>query len=236
MWSNEITVSLIIIGDAGIGKSEFTKALREGAAYSFKKTTSSTTLGVDFIVLHYDWPDNVHVRVHLWDTAGQERFRAITKQYVRNRDAVIFAFQMGCPVPGIMPVSLDNLLNWYTDVIKEVTARDHITAAVLCTKADLAKDKDPAYFDSVLNYARSEICPRILSRPHDLHTMGISSAATNQGIHEFFNQLVRVTVERKLQERKALAPPGTPSSRLQPSGQTFIRKQNYGGSEGDCCH
>ena len=85
----EVQLSVCILGDSGVGKSEIVKCLAEGVeAYRWKKQTlATTTIGVDFKVFD-EHVDGVIVKIQLWDTAGA--FHACTSlSHVRRRPGTL---------------------------------------------------------------------------------------------------------------------------------------------------
>ena len=66
-------LKLIIIGDAGVGK---TCLLLRFSEESYQNSHIAT-IGIDFKIRTINL-DGKNVKVQIWDTAGQERFRTIT--------------------------------------------------------------------------------------------------------------------------------------------------------------
>ena len=66
-------LKLIIIGDAGVGK---TCLLLRFAEENYQNSHIAT-IGIDFKIRTINL-DGKNVKVQIWDTAGQERFRTIT--------------------------------------------------------------------------------------------------------------------------------------------------------------
>ncbi|CAB3401317.1 unnamed protein product [Caenorhabditis bovis] len=86
------TFKVIIVGDAGVGKTCLSFRFCCGR---FPEHTEAT-IGVDFrersCVI-----ENELLRVQLWDTAGQERYRqSIVAHYYRNVNAVVFVYDVTC--------------------------------------------------------------------------------------------------------------------------------------------
>eukprot|EP01065_Artemidia_motanka_P012513 TRINITY_DN16893_c0_g1_i2.p1 TRINITY_DN16893_c0_g1~~TRINITY_DN16893_c0_g1_i2.p1 ORF type:complete len:297 (+),score=49.06 TRINITY_DN16893_c0_g1_i2:40-930(+) len=82
-----ISTKVILCGDAGVGKTALLRRLTLG---TFERNYR-VTIGVDFEKLSYV-ALGLPVDVVVWDTAGQERFKAMTKQYYKNTNAVIIVF------------------------------------------------------------------------------------------------------------------------------------------------
>lgn len=80
---------LVLVGDAGVGKSNLIRVFTSTGFNSIPKPT----IGVDFAIKYLEVGSEV-VRAHIWDTAGQERFRAITSTYYSGADGAIVAFDL----------------------------------------------------------------------------------------------------------------------------------------------
>ncbi|XP_043191524.1 EF-hand calcium-binding domain-containing protein 4B-like [Amphibalanus amphitrite] len=118
---------VVIIGDAGVGKSSFVQRSCTGEV----RPSYAATIGVDFQVQTVVIEDQT-VCIQLWDTAGQERFRSITKQYFRKADGVFVMFDV------TSETSFRNCRQWIQDV-KELSAEE--TALILLgNKTDLCPD------------------------------------------------------------------------------------------------
>ena len=79
-----------MIGNSGVGKSCIIKRL---VLDEFSQAFTST-IGVDFSNFYIRLDDAKLIRMMIWDTAGQERFRAITKAYYRNSQAIIVVYDV----------------------------------------------------------------------------------------------------------------------------------------------
>jgi small GTP-binding protein len=75
----DFLLKLILIGDSGVGKTNF---LGQFVRNKFHPE-SKTTIGVEFALKTLRVKDKL-VRAQIWDTAGQERYRAITTSYYRG--------------------------------------------------------------------------------------------------------------------------------------------------------
>jgi small GTP-binding protein len=85
---------LILIGNAGVGKTSIFRKLSTG---QFTETNIST-IGVEkktfFIDILNKKKQQENVSVILFDTAGQEKFRAITKNYFRGSDGILLIYDI----------------------------------------------------------------------------------------------------------------------------------------------
>ena len=81
------TYKILVIGDAGVGKSAMIFRFADDV---FRETYIST-IGIDFRIQTVQ-VDGKPVKLQVWDTAGQERFRTITTSYYRNADGIIVVY------------------------------------------------------------------------------------------------------------------------------------------------
>ena len=95
---------LIIIGDAGAGKSSFMHQFLEG---KFRKT-STHTIGVEFGTKIISLGER-HIKLQIWDTAGQERYRAVTRSYYRGAVGALILYDV------TSKESYNNLPTWLRD-------------------------------------------------------------------------------------------------------------------------
>ena len=91
------TFSIITLGECGVGKTAIIKRFVDG---KFEDYESTTGVNYSYKEMLINKKDKIILR--LVDTTGQEKFRALTKSYFKNADAVLFVF------------SLDNKDTFYT--------------------------------------------------------------------------------------------------------------------------
>ena len=86
MTSNGRIMKIMILGEAGVGKSSLIKRFTNG---TFSSRTSST-VGVDKISSTYELSNESQtINLQLLDTAGALKFQGILKSYMTSIDAVI---------------------------------------------------------------------------------------------------------------------------------------------------
>ncbi|KAF6021387.1 hypothetical protein EB796_020310 [Bugula neritina] len=87
--SYDLVWKVVLIGDSGVGKTNFL------TRYAWDQFTqeSRTTIGIDFAcrdVVH----DGKKIKLQIWDTAGQERFRVLAHLYYSRAVAVIVLYDI----------------------------------------------------------------------------------------------------------------------------------------------
>ncbi|KAK6741947.1 hypothetical protein RB195_009680 [Necator americanus] len=122
------TFKVIIVGDAGVGKTCLSFRFCCGR---FPEHTEAT-IGVDFrersCVIEREL-----LKVQLWDTAGQERYRhSIVAHYYRNVNAVVFVYDV------TSPSSFASLRSWIAECEKNgLTAESDVPRILIGNKCDL---------------------------------------------------------------------------------------------------
>mmetsp|Transcript_31071 Transcript_31071/g.41078 ORF Transcript_31071/g.41078 Transcript_31071/m.41078 type:complete len:205 (+) Transcript_31071:126-740(+) len=96
---------LLLIGDAGVGKSSILQRFTDD---TFDEHLQST-IGVDFKVKMLD-ASGKRVKLTIWDTAGQERFRTLTSSYYRGAQGIILVYDV------TRKESFENLNQWLNEV------------------------------------------------------------------------------------------------------------------------
>ncbi|KAE8897315.1 hypothetical protein PF002_g25256 [Phytophthora fragariae] len=80
---------LLLIGDAGVGKSSMLLRFTDD---TFDDNLQST-IGVDFKVKMMQ-VDGKKIKMTIWDTAGQERFRTLTSSYYRGAQGIVLVYDV----------------------------------------------------------------------------------------------------------------------------------------------
>jgi small GTP-binding protein len=140
--NSDITLKLLIVGDSGVGKTNFLNMFLNN---KFNQNYFSST-GIDLQKKIMNIK-NKKVRIQIWDTAGQEKYKSITKN--------LFLKVMGALVLYDITneESFTKLKEW-VELIKEECGR-HIKILIIGNKSDLesqrAIDKEDA-----MKYANEE--------------------------------------------------------------------------------
>eukprot|EP00753_Platysulcus_tardus_P020620 PLAT8287.1.p1 GENE.PLAT8287.1~~PLAT8287.1.p1 ORF type:complete len:229 (-),score=65.62 PLAT8287.1:39-725(-) len=87
---------VVLVGDAGVGKSNFLGRLTHRDAFD---PTRAPTVGVEFAskvitIVDEDSGERVRLKGQVWDTAGQERFKAITKSHYRRAHGALLVYDI----------------------------------------------------------------------------------------------------------------------------------------------
>ena len=96
---------LLLIGDAGVGKSSMLLRFTDD---TFSEQLQST-IGVDFKVKMIT-VNGKKVKMTIWDTAGQERFRTLTSSYYRGAQGIVLVYDVN------RRDTFENLNHWLKEV------------------------------------------------------------------------------------------------------------------------
>jgi Ras-related protein Rab-2A len=119
-------ISMVVIGDTGVGKSCL---LLQFVDRRFS-AVHDLTIGVDFGSRIVDI-DGERVKLQIWDTAGQESFRSIARSYYRDAAGALLVYDV------TRRETFDHLERWLNDARQ--FASQHIAITLVGNKCDLTK-------------------------------------------------------------------------------------------------
>ena len=160
-----IQLKIVLLGDAGVGKSSI--VLRY-VTDSFK-TDADGTVGASYMGKIVTINDTM-VKLNVWDTAGQERYHSLAKMYYKDADAAILVYDI------TKHDSFDGMIRWHKEVSEN--SKPGIVIAVAGNKEDLV-DLEKVSFEEANEFVRS--------------INGIyrkTSAKANYGIDDLFNDVI----------------------------------------------
>ena len=107
--NEEIKIKLIVLGNAGVGKTSIIISFFGGEFQEEIVSTTSMQFEEKLLTIN-----NRNVKVRIWDTAGQENYYAITRNQYRGTDIVIFVYDV------TQKESFEKIKNfWYKQVKEE---------------------------------------------------------------------------------------------------------------------
>ena len=125
----EFQIKLVIIGDSGVGKTNFIFQFTEGRFSSMHVTT----VGFDYKSKIIKLPKSKkNVKLQIWDTAGQERYMAINKNLFQKVQGIILMYDL------TSRDSFEHVSNWL-NLIKQTASSK--TVILVANKLDLEEDK-----------------------------------------------------------------------------------------------
>jgi len=162
---------LLIIGDAGVGKSSILVRFAD----NIFTPSYITTIGVDFKIRTIEL-NGQKIKLQIWDTAGQERFRTITATYYRGAHGVLVVFDV------TEPQTFLNVKKWLSEISNHC---DDVPRVLVGNKLDapnrVVDQKDAETYANQQNIKYFE-----------------TSAKTNIGVEEMFTEITRQALDLKL--------------------------------------
>ena len=125
----EFQIKLVIIGDSGVGKTNFIFQFTEGRFSSMHVTT----VGFDYKSKIIKLPKSKkNVKLQIWDTAGQERYMAINKNLFQKVQGIILMYDL------TSRDSFEHVSNWL-NLIKQTASSK--TVILVANTLELEEDK-----------------------------------------------------------------------------------------------
>jgi len=181
---------IISLGDSGVGKSSIFRRYTEN---KFDEDTMST-IGLAFADKELTLKNKEKVKLKLVDTGGQERYKALTKNYYKNANGVLFVFSHNDKE------SFDHIIEWVT-LFDENCNKAEIPKFLIGNKNDLKKFDEQENFDGFI-------------KEHNILRYISTSAKDNINIKEIFRDMAEIInqttnkkttqtkVEKKLKKKK----------------------------------
>jgi len=196
-----LTYKLVLLGDAGVGKTALAVQFVKG---QFNEFTEST-IGASFMNQTVTLPDDTLVKFQIWDTAGQERFHSLAPMYYRGAQAAIVVYDI------TNRGSFEKSKEWVREIQQQGDA--NCVIALVGNKVDMVNARKISTEESQ-QYAASN---------------GLffteTSAKTALGVSELFmkiaKQLPKVSKQKDLNK--------VPPARIEPSANPRQQQQSSGG-------
>ena len=160
---------VVLIGDAGVGKSSILYNLTNNQFYY----NYNMTIGVEYsskIITQ----DAKYIKLQIWDTAGQEVFKSITKSYYRDNSVIIIVYDT------TDYKSFLNVENWLND-IKEFANESLIY--LVGNKIDMWRGRKITFEEG-----------NKFAKKHNLNFMEIS--AKNREGKELFDDIIKKLTQK----------------------------------------
>uniref|UniRef100_A0A1E1XIC3 Putative rab subfamily protein of small gtpase n=1 Tax=Amblyomma aureolatum TaxID=187763 RepID=A0A1E1XIC3_9ACAR len=123
---------IVLIGDAGVGKSCLVRRFAEDTFTDGYKLT----VGVDFKIKTIELQGKT-IKLQIWDTAGEERFYSITSCFYRGAHGIIVVYDV------TNQKSFESVKKWFHEVDRN--ASEHVSKLLVGNKNDLEKDRVVEY-------------------------------------------------------------------------------------------
>ena len=121
----EKEIKVILLGEAGVGKTNLINRATGQDFNPFSKTTGSSSFSKIIVNVR-----NKNFEINLWDTIGQEQFRQLTKLFYNNSKIVIFVYDI------TSKKSFNELKNYW---VKDIESKlgNNIIKGLIANKSDL---------------------------------------------------------------------------------------------------
>ncbi len=127
MPNYDFTFKILLLGDASVGKTSFTKRY----CYNIFNPSERLTIGVDFHVKTIELK-GFKVKLQIWDVGGEERFRFLLPTYTLGANAAFLLYDI------TRPATLDNISEW-TSIVRQKAGE--IPIMLVGAKLDLASEQ-----------------------------------------------------------------------------------------------
>jgi len=174
---NETRIKIVLLGEAGVGKTSIIKRFYEDDFCENEETTYSST----FIEKELNI-NNQKVIIELWDTAGQEEFRSLTKIFIKNSKIILLVYDV------TSLETFDSLNYWYEYISKE--AGKNLILGVAGNKTDLIFENN--HMEEVPTETAKKFAEKI-----NASFALVSARESNIEINTLFNELIKKYLEIK---------------------------------------
>ena len=168
----DYTFKILLLGDASVGKTSFTKRY----CYNIFNPSERLTIGVDFHVKTIELNDK-KIKLQIWDVGGEERFRFLLPTYCLGANAAFLLYDI------TRPSTLDNISEWMTIVRQK---GGPIPIMLVGSKIDLSKSSRQVQRDYGIQIAEK----------NEMASFVEISAKENVNVDDAFNVLTELTLER----------------------------------------
>ena len=125
----DLSFKMIVIGDAGVGKSCLTAKAAKG---KFEEAYSAT-VGFEFLVFNVKLNDKV-VKLQIWDTCGQEIYRSLISSFYRNASLAMMVYAID------NKESFNHIETWLKEV--KLQSNPDIKIFLIGHKSDLEEKRE----------------------------------------------------------------------------------------------
>ena len=170
--SYDFTFKILLLGDASVGKTSFTKRY----CYNIFNPSERLTIGVDFHVKTIEL-DGKRIKLQLWDVGGEERFRFLLPTYCLGANAAFLLYDI------TRPSTLDNISEWITIVRQK---GGQIPIMLVGAKLDLERTQRQIQRDYGIQIAEK----------NEMASFVEISAKENINVDNAFKVLTEITLEK----------------------------------------
>jgi len=172
MPNYDFTFKILLLGDASVGKTSFTKRY----CYNIFNPSERLTIGVDFHVKTIEL-NGKKIKLQIWDVGGEERFRFLLPTYCLGANAAFLLYDI------TRSPTLDNIPEW-TSIVRQKAGS--IPIMLVGAKLDLATNQRQIDREFGIQ----------LAEKNKMNSFVEISAKENVNIEKGFNVLTEFTLEK----------------------------------------
>ena len=173
MNNNNERMKIIIIGEAGVGKTCILKKFVDNEFNENELTTISLSFATKNMTIN-----NEEIKLEIWDTVGQEKYKALAGVFFKNSDAAILVYDIASLN------SFQQLTEYWFSKINEYK-ESNLILSVAANKSDLylkeqVKEEDGREFAKKIGAF-----------------FKLTSAKNGEGINELFQTITKTYLDKK---------------------------------------
>ena len=174
----EFQIKLMLVGDSGVGKTNFIFQFTEGKF----STAHVATIGFDYKSKIIKIPNiKKKVKLQIWDTAGQERYMSLNKNLFHKVQGIVLMYDL------TNRDSFEHVRNWL-NLISQITSKKPII--LVGNKLDLEDEK---------RIVTEEEGQKLAKDNNILHFEG--SGATGQNVDTIFETIAEIIYGNLIDDR-----------------------------------
>ena len=206
----DLSFKMIIIGDAGVGKS----CLTTKAAKGVFDETYSATVGFEFLTFNVRIDGKV-IKLQIWDTGGQEIYRSLISSFYRNASIAMMVYSIESKE------SFNHIETWLKEV--KLQSNPDIKIFLIGNKADLEDERE----------VKSNEAEKF-KEENGIHYFGETSAKSGLNAKEVFIEAAKLLYKEHLKYRERKAKPSlTDNEKFPLPSKENKNKKNR--KKGGCC-
>ena len=142
--SNRIyDIKIILLGETGVGKTSLIKTYFDQPFNPSERPTLDGNITSKILEIN-----NKKMRINIWDTMGHEKYRAITQQFFKGSNIVIFVFDI------TNRASFLDLGFWVNSVLEKLSKEEAIFGVIgnkidLFTKSEIEATEAEEYAEKI---------------------------------------------------------------------------------------
>jgi Ras-related protein Rab-2A len=164
----DLSFKMIVIGDAGVGKS----CLTSQASRGIFEESYSATVGFEFLVFNVKLNEKV-IKLQIWDTCGQELYRSLISSFYRNSSLAMMVYAIN------NRESFMHIESWLKEV--KLQSNPDIKVFLIGNKSDLEEERKVTLDEA-----------KTFKEEHSIHYFSEASAKNGINAKEVFIEAAKL--------------------------------------------